>query len=371
MRASVLRHYYEKSFVGDHKDLYAGADFDEFYALLRRQFPRMPKWIAASRGPALGRPDLENEMARFDRTERADTRTPLQRLEAEHPVVHLVRKKKVDLREHVRDARVRGLECERDEISGWSALRVPPEWERIEVRGCTTNVPEHVDPVRAREVVLVSSDDDCLYTLARDTRARSFVVINHERHFDLAALRGHDELEEVTAMAVPRAHGVRHLRPERLRVLELNAPFDEELERLVRASAASLESLGFGLGDAPRPKSLPTMPRLCKLTVPATPELRDAWIDFGCAHPDLDLRFVPRDTAPSFEVSERVGDVDVVECPAPKTTYEAFVVRPLKDIEAIIAAGKSEKRKLTHRRIADGSMLSSTKLQDVVWAAQR
>lgn len=288
VRPEVLRRYHEASY-GQHdagNEAFEGADFDEYYLLMRIRFPGISRRRAAQ---SSGRREFLRLAARMP-PDPPRGRGMLPRF------CMIQREGLLDIAgagigPGIHNLALHGI----GSISGWSGLRRFPRLDLLDLTLCGSEPEEPLlPPVPVGRVELVSCEPRCLAVALRSTSARELhISCDAPPPLSLALLQGHGGLEDlwIDAAILHRIDVLERLPLRRLYLSGVAA--DRTLRRMLQARAASLAELGLDCHEPFGPELLPELPSLRRLRVPGHAHFRAQWIEWAVAHPEVACQFVP------------------------------------------------------------------------------
>jgi hypothetical protein len=333
IRPDVLKRYYESMYShnGRPQEAFLGATFEEYFRLLRINYPTFSRRKAAERSknpafkamaadfpedPVEIKPPSAPEGAPKERKKSAvfEKLAALDLLSADLPSdlhgLFLDRVKSVSGLERLRELKglriVEGVLCG---SNGRPPVGAPLELARLDLDECAEAFAKS------------------LLGMARAEWVR--VVILDPPAFDLAPLKDHHALRALYVSS-GLTLGAHHLAGLPLETLWLaNARMGGGFRKALGSLGGTLRELKLA-NDAPfGPDELPELPRLEKLIVPAYPEYRDQWIAFAVSHPGTRFSFPPVSPPsaklPTARIAEIHRGVDILEMKkGAKTWYEVW-----------------------------------------------
>jgi hypothetical protein len=378
-RREILRHYFEETFDRHEVSRYAGADFEEFLALLRITRPDTTPAVAAASAATCSRPDLAKYGATYPPEPAVPREDDLASARLKYRSVGLVRRGVYDLRTVLAGTDARVFEAQQVTLEGWSGLGVRGDWAFVELRACKSTDPAPLSPPVAADSLSVNQcDPTCVGAVLRSTSARTAFVYQPDGAyvFDLRLLAGHRRLERLTVIA-PLVHGARHLQVASLRYLWLNrSTLDAEVRSLLERLAPSLETLGLVTLEPFLPRDLPPLPRLQQLTVGAFPAVRSEWLEFAVgSYPRVGVDFANAQGYPRwrrYSVAESYHDHDVLcrlDGAARRLRVTAEAEGDMGALgEGLRSRAKQERRSVTWSARPGGHTLEAADLDTVRWA---
>lgn len=293
VRPEVLRRYYAATFgtTALPAEAFEGATFDEYCELMRISFPAISRYQAA-KGSKTFRDLAPGLKAEHDAAQAAAKSVPAARPHR----VEFRNRPVVDLAAEVADAAAESLLLDRIAIvRGFASLSGLGKLRRLRLILCGTD--ENAAPeaaFHAGEVDLSECTQALLARLLPSVRSPHVRIAHLDAPWvELSLLRENRELSRlicdygfVRGFAALRGYPLSYVS---LPDLAVDAPFLGALA----SWAPSLEELRLGVRRPFAPDRLPDLPCLERLTLPAYPEQREAWIGFALSRPGVRCRFPP------------------------------------------------------------------------------
>lgn len=318
VRPAILRHYYEAVFDG-LATRFAGATFDEYYALFRLEYPTATKRSAVASATRNGRSDLAGQLVPDEPDGRLFAPTELDLVAEKYGLIRLNKRGPFDLGDHVKKTS-KAIDCAGATLGNFAAL-TKATWVHVELRGCKAgddawpgdSSATIADALRIRWV-----DETTLAAATRVIRGRD-VHVHHKNPVDLRLFASHD-LERLSVSS-PWTHGT--LTQPKLRALRLvGESLSADVRALLSSCARSLEELSLSTLVPFAPEALPGAPHVRLLTVTAFPELREPWLDFAVRSNHIGFQFrrhyVPEK---SYETVDTIGAADLARVVAGKKVH--------------------------------------------------
>lgn len=326
IKPAILRRYYEVQFgrTAPHSSAFEGATFDEYLRLLRVSYPGISSAEAAKRSKNPEFRALEGKLADDGKAEPAQPGAKARR-------TMLDRKESLDLSKPGPPADVEWLQLDRLKIvSGWGRLRDLADLRHLSVLFCGTTEAFDGGPTKAlASMNMTECTRQATRLLLQLTRPEGLnLAYLDEPAFDLHWLEGHAGLRSLH-VTCGLATGTDALEGLSLEELGLSRVSMDQAFLRALASLRKLRTLRLPEQDPFSPDALPDLPKLERLTVPAHPDHRQAWIDWAVAHPRVACGFPPpREPSaklPRARMTAVRHGTDIFEMSrAGKTWYEAW-----------------------------------------------